>query len=103
LSLMGKRGMPYIANICYQKAHYAANGISELENYSLPYSNEFLMEFVVKTTHSAIDVTNYCAAKGISIMRALTDESNSLLLIAVTEKRTIDEINHLIKCLKEFS
>ena len=95
--------MPYIANICHQKAHYAANGISELENYSLPYSNEFLMEFVMKTTLSAIDVTNYCAAKGVSIMRALTDESDSLLLIAVTEKRTIDEINHLIKCLKEFS
>ena len=61
------------------------------------------MEFVVKTTHSAIDVTNYCAEKGVSIMRALSDESDSLLLIAVTEKRTIDEINHLIKCLKEFS
>ena len=103
LALMGKKGMPYIANICHQKARYAANGISELKNYSLPYSNEFLMEFVVKTTHSAFDVTNYCAAKGVSIMRALTDESDSLLLIAVTEKRTIDEINHLIKCLKEFS
>ena len=103
LSLMGEQGMPYIANICHQKAHYAANAILGLENYSLPYSNEFLMEFVVKTTHSAIDVTNYCAAKGVSIMRALTDESDSLLLIAVTEKRTIDEINHLIKCLKEFS
>ena len=36
-------------------------------------------------------------------MRAMSDESDSLLLIAVTEKRTIDEINHLIKCLKEFS
>ena len=95
--------MPYIANICHQKARYAANGISRLENYSLPYSNEFLMEFVVKTTHSAIDVTNYCSAKSVSIMRALTDESDSLLLIAVTEKRTINEINHLIKCLKEFS
>ena len=100
---MGAKGLPYIATICYQKAHYAANGISELKNYSLPYSNEFLMEFVVKTTHSAIDVTNYCAEKGVSIMRALSDESDSLLLIAVTEKRTIDEINHLIKCLKEFS
>ena len=61
------------------------------------------MEFVVKTTHSATAVINYCAAKGVSIMRAFSDESDSLLLIAVTEKRTIDEINHLIKCLKEFS
>ena len=71
LALMGKKGMPYIINICHQKAHYAANGISKLEKYSLPYSNEFLMEFVVKTTHSAIDVINYCSAKGVLIMRAL--------------------------------
>ncbi|MBC8255772.1 MAG: aminomethyl-transferring glycine dehydrogenase subunit GcvPA [Candidatus Marinimicrobia bacterium] len=103
LALMGEKGMPYIANICYQKAHYAANGIAGLENYSLPYSNEFLMEFVVKTTHSAADVINYCAEKGISIMRALSDKNDSLLLIAVTEKRTIDEIDYLIKCLKDFS
>jgi len=42
------------------------------------------MEFVVKTTHSATAVINYCAAKGVSIMRALSDEGDSLLLIAVT-------------------
>ena len=103
LSLMGAKGMPYFAKICYQKARFAAKGVSELENYTLPYSNEFLMEFVVKTTHAANDVVDYCAAKGITIMNVQSDRSNSLFLIAVTEKRTIDEINYLIKCLKEFS
>ena len=103
LSLMGAKGMPYFAKICYQKARFAAKGVSELENYTLPYSNEFLMEFVVKTTHSANDVVDYCATKGITIMTVQSDRSNSLLLIAVTEKRTIDEINYLIKCLKEFN
>ena len=103
LSLMGAEGMPYFAKICYQKARFAAKGVSELENYTLPYSNEFLMEFIVKTTHPANDVVDYCTAKGITIMTVQSDRSNSLFLIAVTEKRTIDEINHLIKCLKEFS
>ena len=103
LSLMGAQGMPYFAKICYQKARFAAKGVSELENYTLPYSNEFLMEFVVKTTHSANDVVDYCAAKGITIMTVQSDKSNSLLLIAVTEKRTFDEINYLIQCLREFS
>ena len=60
------------------------------------------MEFVVKTTHSANDVVDYCAEKGITIMTVQSDRSNSLLLIAVTEKRTFDEINYLIKCLREF-
>ena len=103
LSLMGAKGMPYFAKICYQKARFAAKGVSELENYTLPYSNEFLMEFVVETTQSANDVVDYCAAKGITIMSVQSDKSNSLFLIAVTEKRTIDEINYLIKCLREFS
>jgi len=103
LSLMGAKGFPYIATICYQKAQYVAKAISELENYSLPYSNAFLIEFVVKTTHSASAVVNYCASKGIIITTAQFDSSDSLLLLAVTEKRTIDEIFHLIKCLKEFS
>ena len=53
--------------------------------------------------NSANDVVEYCAEKGISIMTVQRDRTNSLLLIAVTEKRTIDEINYLIKCLKEFS
>ena len=63
LSLMGARGLPYFANMCYQKAQFAAKGISKLNNYVLPYSSEFIMEFVVKTTHPANDVVDYCKEK----------------------------------------
>jgi len=103
LSLMGAKGLPYFANLCYQKAQYTAKMISELKNYSLPYSNDFLLEFVVKTTHSANDLVDYCTEKGIGIMTVQSDRSNSLLLIAVTEKRTINEIKYLIKCLREYN
>jgi len=103
LSLMGPKGMSLYTQICYQKAQYAAKAISELENYTLPFSNNFLMEFVVETKHSANEVVEYCSGKGITIMNVEPNRSDSLLLIAVTEKRTYDEINYLIRCLKEFN
>ena len=103
LSLMGAKGLPYIATICHQKAKYTAEGICELENYSLAYSNEYFKEFVIKTSHSATAVVKFCATKDVTITKLNSDSSDSLLLIAVTERRTINDIHFLIKCLKDFS
>ena len=98
---MGKEGLPYIANICYQKAQYAANRISKLSKYTLLYSNNFLKEFIIKTELSAEKVIRHCESNGILIAGVDKDDSNSLLQIAVTEKRTKKEIDLLISTLKE--
>jgi glycine dehydrogenase subunit 1 len=103
LSLMGKNGLPYIANLCRNKAQYAAKKISELKNYSLPYSNRFIKEFVIKTTHPTLEVIQHCSDKGLIIDRINSDENNSFLLIAITEKRTQEEIDFLVHCLGEFN
>ena len=103
LSLLGKKGLPYIANLCRNKAQYAAKKISELNNYSLPYSNRFIKEFAIKTTHPAPDVIQHCSDKGLIINGIDGDENNSLLLIAITEKRTKEEIDLLVHCLGDFN
>ena len=103
LSLLGKKGLPYIANLCRNKAQYAARKISELKNYSLPYSNGFIKEFVIKTTHPASEVIQHCSDKGLIINGINGDENNSLLLIAITEKRTQEEIDLLVHCLGGFN
>lgn len=103
LSLLGPKGLPDFATICYQKAHYTAKCISEIEGFALPYSNQFLMEFVVKTNHSVKEIIDYCDSNGILIMPDQSDESNSLFTVAVTERRTIDEINFFVKCLRDFA
>ena len=102
LSLMGKKGLPYIANLCRNKAQYAAKKISALKNYSLPYSNGFIKEFVVKTTNPASEVIQHCSDKGLIISGVNGDESDSLLLIAITEKRTREEMDFLVLSLDEF-
>ena len=101
LSLMGKSGLPYISRLCYQKAQYAAAQISELKNFSLKYGKEILKEFVVETSSSAKKIVDYCLQKGILIQCVNRDEDDSLILIAVTEKRTKEEIDKLVEILKE--
>ncbi len=100
LSLMGKHGLPYVANLCYQKSQYAANRIAKLSQYTLLYSTNFLKEFIIKTELSAKKVINHCESNGILIAGVDMDVSNSLLQIAVTEKRTKKEIDLLINTLQ---
>ena len=101
LSLMGKRGLPYISRLCYNKAQYAAAQLSALKYYSLKYSKEMLKEFVIETSSSAKKIVDYCLKKGILIQCVNGDESDSLILIAVTEKRTKEEIDKLVNILEE--
>ena len=84
------------------KLVFAAKKIAELKNYSLPYSNGFIKEFIIKTTNPASKVIHHCADNGFIISGVNGDASNSLLLIAITEKRTQEEIDLLVQCLGEF-
>ena len=101
LSLMGKSGLPYISRLCYQKAQYAAAQLSALKNFSLKYGKEILKEFVIETSSSAKKIVDYCLQKGILIQCVNRDEDDALILIAVTEKRTKEEIDKLVEILEE--
>src|SRR5690606_36196631 len=48
LSLMGKHGLRKVAELCYHKAHYAADRIDALEGFDVDRSKPFFHEFVVK-------------------------------------------------------
>ena len=101
LSLMGKNGLPYVANLCFQKAQYAASEISKLNHFNLKYSNNFIKEFIIETDLSASFVIKYCREKDILIDRPNNNGIDSLLQISVTEKRSRDEIDLLVSTLKE--
>ena len=101
MSLMGKYGLPYVAKLCYKKAHYAAENINNLPNYKLKYGPQFLKEFVVETNYNIKDLTQYCAGKGY-LIQDIHDSLSGCFQIAVTEKRNKGEIDNLIKCLKDF-
>ena len=101
MTLMGKCGLPYLAKLCYNKSQYAAEQINMLPNYNLLYGTSFVKEFIIRTKHNVKDLVQYCLDKGILIHNIDANIKNCIQ-IAVTEKRSIEDINKLIKCLKDF-
>jgi glycine dehydrogenase subunit 1 len=102
LAVMGRNGLRHVAELCYHKAHYAAQAISSLKGYSLAFPQSFFKEFAV-----------HCPAPPNKINQALIKEkiiggldishlvANGLLL-CVTETNTREQIDRLIKALGEF-
>ncbi len=104
LETMGKSGLIEVAEHSYHKAHYLANEISKLNGFELISNRPFFNEFLVKTPvnpdlifnqgvengfFAGVDVSNYTDKQG--------------LLIAVTEKRTKQEIDDFVKFLSSFT
>jgi glycine dehydrogenase subunit 1 len=93
LSTLGKQGLRDVAEQCLQKAHYAAERLSAVPGYRLRFQAPFFHEFTLQCPEPAVDVANRLAAKGITAGYPLTGELADCLLVAVTEKRTRQEID----------
>jgi len=106
LSLLGKNGLKRVAELCLNNAHYLAEKIGSLTQYSLPYQLvPFFNEFVVETPIPAREIINTGLNEhffaGIDLGEFRPDWDHRLL-IAVTEKRTRQEIDDFIKFLIKF-
>ena len=99
LSLTGKNGLPKIAQLCYNKSQYAAKEISKLKNFDLMYSKSFLKEFIIKSKISASKVVSFCNDNKLLISKVIDDKTDSLIHIAVTEKRSKSNIDNLVSTL----
>ena len=103
LSLLGNKGLPGIANICFQNAQYAAEKISNLSKFSLHYKNTpFIKEFVIKTNYSALQLIKDATIHGFNIGLVKNDDTDSLLLLAFTEKYSKEHIDKFIEYLKKY-
>jgi len=103
MALMGKHGMPAISKRCYDNSQYAASKIEQLKNYSLYFnSRSFIKEFIVKSNFKADRLITAAYKNGIRIGKVSKDKTNSLLLMAFTEKRNKSEIDKLISFLDNY-
>jgi glycine dehydrogenase subunit 1 len=93
LSTLGKQGLREVAEQCLQKAHYAAKRLSAVPGYRLRFQAPFFHEFTLQCPEPAVNVAKRLAAKGITAGYPLTGELADCLLVAVTEKRTREEID----------
>jgi len=103
METLGKSGLREVANQCVQKAHYLAGQIGKIPGFSLKFNKPFFHEFAVICPEPAQEICEKLFYENIFAGIPLDDmgDPNSLL-IAVTEKRTREEIDLFVSKLKQF-
>ncbi|NLE28768.1 MAG: aminomethyl-transferring glycine dehydrogenase subunit GcvPA [Phycisphaerae bacterium] len=105
LAAMGKNGFFQVANLCFQKAHYAASQIVGIEGFELAFKAPFFKEFVVRSKKFPVDkVIHEARQAGLLAgvpLECWYPELGDCLLVAVTEKRTRDEIDALVDVFRK--
>jgi glycine dehydrogenase subunit 1 len=104
LSMMGRQGLRKVAELCYQKAQYAAKEIDALEGYSLWNKGNFFHEFVISCPRPVDEINeqllDYDIVGGYDLGTVYPDLANHMLL-AMTELNRVDQIDALVEALKE--
>lgn len=101
LAAMGRNGLRQVAELCYHKAHYAANAIAGLDGYSLAQSGQFFQEFVVSCPKAPADVNRELIKRNILGGLDVSDRFDNGMLLCVTEMNTREEIDTLVSALAE--
>ncbi len=102
MATMGRNGVRDVARLCFDKAHYAAGEIAALDGYELRFAAPFFKEFAVRTTRGVDNVLAACRRRGLlgGIPLSRFDKDlDGCFLVAVTEKRTREEIDALVSAL----
>jgi len=103
LAAVGRRGLRRIASMCLDKAHYAASRIGSLDGFEMRFEAPFFKEFVVRSAKPVERVLAACRERSILVGPALggfLPELQDCFLVAVTEKRSKDEIDQLVDALE---
>jgi len=104
LCTLGKQGIIDLGNQCLLRSHYLHSRIKELKGIKPAFSQEFFKEFLVETERPAQEVLDKMLEHkifgGVPLSIFRKDMQNHIL-ISVTEKRTKEELDNYITCLKE--
>lgn len=108
ISLTGWAGIQQAAELSYQKAHYLAAKLTETVGLSPVCSSPFFCEFTVdfSTTEKAGKFLSGMKEKGIFAgvhLGAVSPGREGLVAIAVTEKRTREELDLYVEAALEAS
>jgi glycine dehydrogenase subunit 1 len=106
LATMGKQGLAQVANLCLQKAHYAAQRIGQLPGYALAFPEAaFFKEFVVQMPRPAEEYAEiFLQASiigGLPLSAYYPDRPDlkNAMLFCVTEQRTKEDVDRLVDAL----
>jgi len=103
LSALGKSGLKQVANLCYQKAHYAARELNKIKGYEIS-SETFFHEFVLECPAPVAEINAHLLDEGILGGYDLSQDYPALknqMLVAVTEMNSREDIDVFVKILSE--
>ena len=105
MAALGRCGMRQVAELCYHKAHYAADRIDELADYAILRDKPFFKEFVVRCPRPVEEVNDHLLDEwgiigGYDLGRDYPHLKNHMLL-CVTEMNPREEIDELVEALEE--
>jgi len=98
LTALGPQGLKETAELCLNKAHYAASTLAKIPGVSLRFDRPFFKEFTLRLPGNVNDVLAILRKEGIHAGLNLGTWYKPLgdcISIAVTEKRTREEIDLL--------
>lgn len=102
LSLIGKEGIPRLARVSTERAHYLAKKIAALEGYSVWSDRPFFREFVIETPLPPAQIITALSQTGVDAGIDLSKFYPSLknhLMIAVTEMISFDDCDRFAEAL----
>lgn len=106
LALMGRTGLKKVAELSMHKAHYLQDKICKLPGYSATNDAPFFKEFVINCPVPAKDIIKAALTENIYAginLGVFYPERQNDLLIAVTEKRSKEEMDKFVQFLKKFN
>lgn len=104
LASLGKRGFRRLAELNTQKAHYLARKLQSIRGFSLRWKAPFFNEFTIQTPIRPSELLNRLRERGFLGGLDLEPYGHErTLLIAVTEKRTCQELDGFVEAIKEVS
>ena len=102
LGWLGPEGLAEIGRQCGAKASYAASRLSELPGVSLVHADApFFKEFALKVPGRADQVVESLVERGYLGGVPFPRAGEDVLLVAVTERRTRDQIDGLVAAMEE--
>jgi len=104
LSAVGKSGLRKVAELCYHKAHYAAEQLSKLPGVGLCFSEPYFHEFALCVGKPVTEINEHLLDHGFIGGYDLGKDYPSLknhMLIAVTEMNSKEEIDAFVQVLAE--
>lgn len=98
LAIMGKNGLKEAAQLSFDGAHYLLDQLTSTGHFKLAYDKPFFNEFYVKYDGDADKLYDKLVQEGF--LPGVRFEDG--FIFAVTEKRSKEEIDKMVKIINEF-